>query len=354
MEKIKGTFSSIREYYKNHKKMKWFSILVGIIIILGLMQFVAHKNEQAKIQAELDKEASEATKIEKQKQMSQLDEEQMRLIEKYGPLDDKPGFIYDSDGTLKAVGDKKMKPEDVAYTYMQGLTKLDFSQVEKYAYPSKVIKTFNNLFDSKGEYSAQTKFKSDVYKNVLKNMQAVEIVDYIKSANNKYVYTFKVKIPDLSYKTFWEKDKDKIFSDLLETTVREKDKDKIKDYLYSYIADYYNGKPVMKTTEAKIILEKTQASGWVVTNDAEVDALAKYPGNDVNNGPLGTILTEFETYYQELEGVKPSYNTNNINKDEEVTGKDVNTEKDDDSISNDMPGEKGSTIRNPFKSKDDD
>lgn len=352
-EKIKYRFNITREYLKEHKKVKWFIIFVIFIIGAGLGQSYLKAQEQKKLQAEIDKEASMAMKKTEEKELSTMDEEQIALENKFGKAP--KGMIWRDDGQLRAVGDPDKKPEDVARLYMQAVTKLNFEQVEKYAYPSQVIKTFNRLYSEEAEYSATQQFRADVYKEVLKNMEVIGIEDYITTANNKVVYTFNVRVIDLSYKTFWQKDKDKIFADLKETTTRERDREKTRLYLYDYVGAYYKDKPSYKTTQVKLILQKSKKNGWVVVNDAEVDALGKYPDNDIANGPVGIIQDEFETWYQKIENVKPNYDGGNINRDENTEGKEITTGSDakvtDDPYYNYMPGDSGEEIYNPFDHK---
>lgn len=322
INKVKERFNSFRKYLKEHKKARIALIVVSVIIAIGGLQAYSNAQERAKVQAELDKEASEAVEVQEQEEMSVLDEEQYTLQQKFG--DPGQGYAWTDDGEKRAQGDTNLKPEDVAYRYMQGLTKLQFDQVEKYAYPSTIIASFERLFDSKGEYDSTVQFKGAVWKQVLSSMEILGIDNVITTANNKMVYTFNIRVLDLSYKTFWQEDKDKIFEDLKETTVREGDQTKIRNYLYDYVTTYYQSEnPEMRTSKVNIILEKTQASGWIVVQDAEINALAQYADDDINAGVVGKIIEEFQDWYQEIEGVKPNYDNSNINEDEDISGREI-------------------------------
>lgn len=326
LNNIKDKIKGLVQYFRDHKKARIF-LIIGLVIavIIGLQSYAAAQ-EQARIQAELDREAAEALETQKQEDMSLLDEEQYSLNSKYG--DAGKGYVWTDEGARRAQGDPDLEPEEVAYRYMQGITKLQFDQVEKYAYPSTIIKSFERLFDSKGEYDSTTKFRSAVWRQALASIEILGIDNVITTANDKMVYTFNVRTIDLSYKTFWQEDKDQIFADLKETTAREGDQTKIRSYLYDYVTAYYQSEGVeKKAAKVDIILEKTQTSGWIVTNDAEVDALGRYPDDDINAGPVGKIMEEFQDWYQDIEGVKPNYDNSNINEDQDVSGRELESEE---------------------------
>lgn len=299
---IKKRFKSFRLYLKQHRGARIMLIIGTIILIFGIIQFVAGQQQQAKKQAKIDREA--AAEIKKNNgsddaSLGTYDAEQLELRKKYGTPP--KGMALDSDGNYIARGDMKMSAENVAYAYMQAVSKVDFKQVEKYASSSKVIKYSNRYNSGKdSEYSAADDFRFYVYKDVLKSIQNLGVKDSVHYANNKVIITFKVKSIDLSYKDFWRPDKDTIFADLYSTKTKENDRAKISRYLYSYLKSYYDSEKVATYTDTiSLTLQKTQASGWLVTDDSSVSNLGQYTDNDPNNGPIGIIQSEFESYYDE-------------------------------------------------------
>lgn len=319
---ISQRFKNFRIYLKEHRWAKVALIIAIIVVAFGVVQAVATSQQNAKKQAKINEEAAAAIKQDSKVKLGTYDTEQLELRKKYGRP--KKGFAWDADGNPVGRGDMKMTPEDVAYAYMQAASKLDFQQVEKYTSHSSLTKYMNRYYSGKdSEFTSADDFRSGVFQDALKSVQNLGVMGSVKYASNKTIITFKVKSIDLSYKDFWRVDKDKIFSDLYNTKSKENDRTKNNLYLYKYIMNYYDdGKPAMTTSRVALTLEKTQASGWLVTNDTALSALAQFPDNDPNNGPLGLIQSEFETYYDDKEN---TWNQNSGNSDGTTTAQDAET-----------------------------
>lgn len=363
MDKIKDIwfaiidkFKDILDYFKEHKKARIVAIIVLVIVALGVFQTVKKAQETAKKNAVIAKQAEEDAKVATDNESEETDTSgktsvetdfdlsQKNLIAKYGKPKD--GYYWDDDGNLVARGDKNKKASDVGRLYMQSVSKLDAKQLEKYAFNSAVLKTFNKFYSSDSDYTDQDLFKISTYKTVMKSIQVTGVADTISYASDKMVITYNVKYIDLSYRGFWTKDKDKLFSNMLETTLAEQDKTKIKKYLYDYINNYYNSESVSyKEGQISITLQKSQTAGWLVTNDKIVDSLGKFDDDSVENSPVGEILTEFEDYYDSKEGQKPTWKNTNINDgNSSGTKQSSNNSNGDDTLQ----GDKGQDASNPF------
>lgn len=352
IDKIKD----ILDYFKEHKKARIVAIIALVIIAMGVFQSVKKAQETAKQNTEIAKQAEQdaqdATKNDtddtdtsgKTSVEADFDLSQKNLIAKYGKPKD--GYYWDDDGNLVARGDKNKKATDVGRLYMQSVSKLDAKQLEKYAFNSSVLKTFNKFYSSDSDYTDQDLFKISTYKTVMKSIQVTGVSDNISYASDKMVITYNVKYIDLSYRGFWTKDRDKLFSNMLETTLAEQDKSKIKKYLYDYITNYYNSEsPSYRDGQVSLTLQKSQTVGWLVTNDKTVDSLGKFDDDSVENSPVGEIITEFESYYDSKEGQKPSWKNTNINDGNSSGTKQSSNDSNGDDT---LQGDTGQDASNPF------
>ena len=359
MDKLKDTWYKfvdklvdLKDYLKEHKKIRFLVIIASIIVLVGIFQSIkqsqetAKKNHEIELQAEQDaKQQSSSYDDDSNKPSVEADFDlsQKNLIKKYGKP--KSGYYWDDDGNLVARGDFSKKGSDVARLYMQSVSKLDAKQLEKYAFNSEVLKTFNKFFSDDTEYTDSDLFKVNTYKAVMKSIQVTGIEDTINYASNKMVVTYNVKYIDLSYRGFWTKDKDKLFGNMLETTLAEQNKTKIKKYLYGYVDNYYNSDNVSYTTgKVSLTLQKSQTAGWLVTNDKIVDGLGKFEDDSTENSPVGEIINQFEEYYDTKEGAKPSWNNTNINDDNDTDNKQDTDPNGDKSLQ----GDTGQNAKNPF------
>lgn len=345
----------IKDYLKEHKKVRILVIVLAVFVGIGVFQTVQKSREEAQKNAEIAKQAEEdakeATNNEEDAEESgktqveiDFDTNQKNLIKKYGEA--KKGYYWDDDGNLVARGDTDKKARDVGRLYMQSVSKLDAKQLEKFAYPSTVLKTFDKFYSKDTDYSNSDLFKINTYKEVMKSIQVIGVSDTISYASNKMVITYDVRYLDLSYRGFWTKDKDKLFSDMLETTLAEQDKSKIKSYLYDYVLKYYKSEtPSYRDGQVTLTLQKSQTAGWLVTNDKTLDSLGKFDDNSVDNSPVGQILTEFENYYDDKEGAKPTWSGGNIN---DNNSDEESKESTDPNGDKSLQGESGEDASNPF------
>lgn len=219
--------------------------------------------------------------------LSEHDADQAEYQAEYGIAPE--GFEWASDGTLVALSDDTLSAEDVAFTFMQGISSLDFSTAQRYSEYSSVVSTYEGFFSTAdGSVDYYQKFIQGVYKSVLQSMQVVGTKDSSVFADGTTVLTLTVSCLDLSDKTFWQADRDKLFADLYNYTVTEKDTVASDIYLYNYIIDYYAGKyaePKRSNFDVTLTLTKGDDGGWLVADDSTVNALCSYT--------MGTSVVEY-------------------------------------------------------------
>ncbi|AJH02937.1 hypothetical protein AS86_6038 (plasmid) [Bacillus thuringiensis HD1002] len=76
--------------------------------------------------------------------------------------------------------------------------------------------------------------------------------------------------------------------------MNERDTTKMKDYLFNYVLSYYSGeKPKTRNVKVNFVMQQTMDGSWLVTNDAELDALAKYQDGEI---VVNQILDQFERW----------------------------------------------------------
>lgn len=251
------------------KKKKWWTWKKVALVGAGVgffMLVVAFVNR--------DKEPSNDTDVSAEMEISDVDEEQARLIEEYGEAPN--GFKWEVDGSLVAKGAEELSAEDVAYAYVRALSILDFSTVEKYSSDSTVSKSYSEFYDNSGVFDNYDSFIRKMYKDALMSIQIEGVANTAVFADGKTIVSFNVSLLDLSDKDFWKKDKNSIYKKLNECFNGEDDSAKAEKYIHDYILSYYeSGKAKRKATRVDIVLEKG-SDGYLVTNDAEIDSLCNY------------------------------------------------------------------------------
>lgn len=277
-------FSSVKDWIVDHKKI---SITIFVLLIFGYFIVTASIQRNADKEAEVN--ASNKQTVEAK---SDFDRDQEKLVKKYGKP--KKGFRWNDEGKLQAVGEKEMKSEDVIYAYVRGLSTLDFSNAQRYSYKTDVVKTYQGYFDAEQDFTYNKTFQKGMYKQVLLSMKPNKIVDTALFAEYKTSITMNIELLDLSNKDFWFKDRDKIFNDLKKYKVTERDTTKMKDYLYNYVLSYYSSEqPKTRNVKVNFVLQQTVDGSWLVTNDAELDAIAKYQDGEI---VVNQILDQFERW----------------------------------------------------------
>ena len=95
---------------------------------------------------------------------------------------------------------------------------------------------------------------------------------------------------DLTAKDFWEKDKSKLYKDMLGYESKENDSTKLEIFLYDYILKYYKSDTAVKRSVSfDITLQRYPDidSGWLVSIDKDIDDAARYSN--------GTLVTNYIT-----------------------------------------------------------
>lgn len=221
-------------------------------------------------------EPTSTTKPHSNSEDSIIMRKQADLIKAYGPLPE--GYLWDIDGTLLSQGDKSLSAEEVVYAYLNGIKSLDFSMAQKYSRGSRVVDIYGGYFDSKDpntDYADQ--FYRNMYRQALLSIKVVGIESNSIFAENKQVFSVRVEMLDLTHKTFWEEDKEFIYSSLL--VYNNEDSTKAEIFLYDYILDYYKSpNPVTREVTFDLTLEKYPDldTGWLVSIDTDVDNACRY------------------------------------------------------------------------------
>ena len=209
--------------------------------------------------------------------------EQPKLISKYGKLPD--GYIWDYDGELLSLGDRSMTAEEVLYAYLNGIRTLDLSMAQKYSRKSSVVKAYENYFNSQDkDLDYKDSFMRNMYKEVMLSIEPIEVVDNAVFAENKQVFTIKIKLLDLTDKDFWENDKLDIYNNLFVYSKDESDNTKGDIYLYDYVLGHYRSdKAKTREVTVDVTLEKYPdlKTGWLVSIDTDIDNLCKYSDGNI-------------------------------------------------------------------------
>lgn len=272
------------EKIKKLLKNKTFLMIAGailfVVILIGSMVKTNIEQQKAKQAAQERREAREKIKSKDKDEYNDnmILKMQADLIDSYGKLPD--GYLWDTDGTLLSLGDKEMSAEEVVYAYLNGLRALDMSMVQKYSRRSKVIDTYEGYFDEKKKNTDYTdQFLRNMYREALLSIEVDGIVNSSVFAENKQVFTVRVKMLDLTSKDFWEDDKEEIYKNLKIYGSDESDSTKLDMYLYDYILDYYQSEDAVKrsvTFDLTVQRYPDLDTGWLVSVDTDVDLACRY------------------------------------------------------------------------------
>lgn len=272
------------EKIKKLLKNKTFLMIAGailfVVILIGSMVKTNIEQQKAEQAAQERREAREKIKSKDKDEYNDnmILKMQADLIDSYGKLPD--GYLWDTDGTLLSLGDKEMSAEEVVYAYLNGLRALDMSMVQKYSRRSKVIDTYEGYFDEKKKNTDYTdQFLRNMYREALLSIEVDDIVNSSVFAENKQVFTVRVKMLDLTSKDFWEDDKEEIYKNLKIYGSDESDSTKLDMYLYDYILDYYQSEDAVKrsvTFDLTVQRYPDLDTGWLVSVDTDVDLACRY------------------------------------------------------------------------------
>lgn len=220
---------------------------------------------------------------------------QKNLEAKYGKAPD--GFIWDMTGNPISLGDKSLEPEEVAFGYLQAVSKLDFGIASFYSRTSNVTETYEAFFDESMQLADYNEdFLRNMYKLGLTSLQVTGVETASTFAKDKIVYTIQGKILDLTDKDFWLEDRKELFENLYLYEKGETDTVKAETYLYDYLLDYYgSGDAKLKDISFDITVQKYPDldSGWLVSIDKDLDTALKYTDGTL---VVQHIMNEYQKY----------------------------------------------------------
>lgn len=202
---------------------------------------------------------------------------QDELSRRYGDLPD--GFIWNTDGVLLSVGDPNKTAEESLYAYLNAVSSLDISTIQRYSRNSYVVNRYSRYFDSSDyEPTYSNQFLRNMYRECMLSLQVDQVLSSSVFAQNRIVFSIQAQILDLTSKDFWLDDKDKIYDDLHIYSL-ESDSTKASMYLYDYILNYYRSdKAQLRTVVFDITMERYSDvnSGWLVSIDSDIDDACVY------------------------------------------------------------------------------
>lgn len=270
---------NIMGFLEEHKKLVIIVLIVGIIGTIGYVSVQEKKAAQAKKEA--DKKTEEMLKQTNKggdESDNMLMKMQKDLEASYGKHP--KGFIWDVDGTLLSLGDKKMSAEDVVQAFCKGVSNLDIDTMQRYSRGSSVVETYSGYFNEKNKNTDYTdQFLRKMYKNCMKSVQVKSIENSGVFADNKKVFTVKCEMLDLTNKDFWRQDTDEIFDNLSAYDSGESDTTKADIYLYNYINKYYESADAStREVSLDITVQKYPDldSGWLVSVDTDLNNAFQY------------------------------------------------------------------------------
>lgn len=264
------------------KHQKWILIVVSILVLIFLIRGFANIREQKEKEAKADKTTKELLEEAKKGDINTSDsllmQMQSDLMKTYGKVP--KGFIWDIDGKILSLGDPSMTAEEVVYAYLNGLSSLDMSSVQRYSRDSVVVGTYDGYFDEQNKNTDYTdQLLRRMYTECLKSFQVKGIDNVSVFAENKQVFTVSVNMLDLTKKDFWMKDKDIIYKNLSLFDSDESDSTKANIYLYDYIMEYYSSDLAESrnvTFDLTVQRYPDLESGWLVSVDTDVDNACRY------------------------------------------------------------------------------
>lgn len=296
--KIKGFFQGI---FGDKRKR-----IIAIILILVVLFLIRGCSASLKEQKERQKALDQANEMEETTEVvdpyssddAYLMSVQPDLIKSYGKLPD--GYLWSLEGDLLSLGDKDMSAEEVVYAYLNAIRTLDLSIAQKYSRNSLVVSTYEGYFDATNLSTDYfDSFMRNMYKTALLSMQIEGIEDTAVFAENKQVFTVKVKMLDLTSKDFWEKDKDEIYKNLYVYSADENDSTKSEMYLYDYVLSYYQSEEaVTRDVTFNITVERYPDldTGWLVSIDKDINDACSYTD--------GTLMVSYINQMFSNEGIE--------------------------------------------------
>lgn len=282
-----------KQYFKigtfNFKKKTTY-IVGGIIIVILIYSRISAMLEADAV--ERREAAARAALLAGQKDeqdpyvMPDYDELiRQQLHEQYGEPPE--GFEWDYSGGLIALSSGDMTAEDVLYTYVRAVSILDFATAQRYSSGSSIARTYQNYF---ADYSANladyySSFLRKQFRFSLTQLEMLGTTDTAVFANGQTVATIKIRCLDLANKDFWLEDRDELFEMMRVYDETESDSLKKEQYIYEYIYSAYEAGKVDKVEKTvEIVMSKDNASGWLVSNDGELENILKYEtGVDIAN-----------------------------------------------------------------------
>lgn len=275
--------------FKFYVKKKTIFI-IGILVVICLLYSAYSSNKKEKEYqaryAEAQRRLAQGnTVVEDEEVLSYNERLQKALREQYGEPPE--GFEWGYNGELIALSSDDLTYEDVCYTYVRALSILDFATAQRVASKSNIIDTYNDYYSeiTQGITDYYSSFLRKQFKTALETIEINGIEDTAIFADGSAVVTMSINSLDLTDKDFWQGDKDELFEMMRFYDETESDSIKKEQYIYEYIYNaYVEGKVGKKTTIVDFVVSKNNASGWLISDDAELEATLTYEkGVDVAN-----------------------------------------------------------------------
>lgn len=286
---------------RNQPKENWFErlrkksyfkfIVIGLIIAVifaGCQASKASKSSEKDEQSKsLEEDIAKNSGAEDKPTFNPLDGTdtyllgiQDSLVENCGPAED--GFLWDNDCNKITIGDRNKSSEEVAYIYLRSLSLGNVSASEKYSRNSDVVRTLKEAVDTSKNQGVnadyQDMFTRNLYQYALQSMEVKGIESTQQFNNDSVKYTVNARMNDYAYKDFWKKGESTILEDMYTYDQGESDPTKADNYLYELVEKYWaSDKAKKKDVQFTVTLQKFADvnSGWVVTEDKGLDAMAK-------------------------------------------------------------------------------
>lgn len=287
--------------FKFYVKKKTIFI-IGILVVVCLLYSAYSSNKKEKEYqaryAEAQRRLSQGNSVvEDEEILSYSERLQKALREQYG--DPPEGFEWGYNGELIALSSEDLTYEDVCYTYIRALSILDFATAQRVASKSNIIDTYNNYYSeiTQGITDYYSSFLRKQFKTALETIEINGIEDTAIFADGSAVVTVSINSLDLTDKDFWQDDKQELFEMMRFYDETETDSIKKEQYIYDYIYNaYLDGKVGKKTTIVDFVVGKSNASGWLISDDAELEATLTYEkGVDVAN----YIFQLYDNWYRD-------------------------------------------------------
>ena len=264
--------------------------ILGVLALVLLLFGVRACNQAKKSNTDTSESTKKVSRRDKSVALTPFEEEQKRLIRKYGEAGE--GYYWSEDGTRMALGDQNLSETEVIRTFLRSLSTLDFATAQKYAYKDQVLKTLNAYYNSESEFTYSESFKKAMYQQFLLSMEIEGIESQATFADDKSSVTVKIKALDLSNKDFWKEDKDALMKGIYSYRKTEADSTKARNFLYEYVTNYWKSEVAQKKAiTINLTLTKTGAGGWLISNDMDLDNYAKYSEGET---VINNILKDYD------------------------------------------------------------